>query len=547
MTVLQIENRQETEPKDMRLPFAERGALRIIVPRHSFFSSCVSSLRALLARRPVFARYSANYFFRFARLPRHRFATSSVGSSLVLHCAVVALIVYLPPLPPPRATPTEMAPTTVERIYYQVPVRDDQTKILRIAPMSPRPHGAASAKAVRLPAVASTVQHPNITIVSTPARPDNFRQTIFQPTVPPDVRITTDQKVPNIVMGKELDSVKAPLEASTARPVQLNREVTQVDAPSVSDSASKQPMMAFLRTSESQPELTIPVSSGGAPIQRTGGLAGSSATTAASAAGLVLLSVDPAPPNDQFSLPVGNRWGHFSIAPPAAAADTPNGTALAASAAKDSGAPSPNSDPAGAVSISGPDSSPKGEGGALDPALPMNMIYPIAAPPLNVRRNTMVITSGPVGGGGLNVYGALKCGKIYSVFLPMPDRNWSMQYCDSSAKPASVSSAGYTTVLRLEDPLRPPDVDLAHRFDFKRLPVSIDKAHRSIILKGIIASDGTVQHVVVYQGLQPKMDEAARIAFSRWRFKPATRDGKPVAVDVLVGIPPEVGEDRVSR
>jgi hypothetical protein len=95
--------------------------------------------------------------------------------------------------------------------------------------------------------------------------------------------------------------------------------------------------------------------------------------------------------------------------------------------------------------------------------------------------------------------------------------------------------------------LLPPDVDMAHRFDFKRIPVPIDRGHRSIILKGMIAVDGTVQHLVVYQGVLPKMDEAARLAFSRWRFKPASRDGKPIAVEVLIGIPPESGEDRVSR
>lgn len=550
MTVLQIEYGRETESTNMRLPFTERGALRIVVPRHSFFGSCTSSLRALAARRPPSGRYPVNYFFfRFSRPPRRRFAGRSVSTSVMLHCAVVALIVYLPPLPPPRATPVETVSTTVERIYYRVPVQDDPPKIPRIAPKVPGQHNSAPLVVVPPPTLANTVQRPNTTIVSRPAHPDNSHQTIFQPTAPPDVRITVDQKVPNIVTGQELKPLEAPLDVSTSRPAQFNRQLSQVDAPSVSDSASKQPVMAFLRTSDSQPQLTIPVSSGGAPIERTAGPAASStsASKLANAAGLMLLSVDPAPPSDQFSLPVGNRWGQFSIAPPPASSGVLNPTASAVSGVKPNVPPSGNSDLAGAVSISGPASTPNGEGGALDPTLPMNMIYPIAAPLLKVRRNTVVISSGPVGGGGLNVYGALKCGKIYSVFLPMPNRNWSMQYCDSSAKPASVSYGGYTTVLRIESPLVPPDVDLTHRFDFKRVPVSIDKAHRSIILKGTIAIDGTVQHLVVYQGLQPKMDEAARLAFSRWRFKPATRDGKPVAVEVLVGIPPEVGEDRVSR
>jgi hypothetical protein len=32
------------------------------------------------------------------------------------------------------------------------------------------------------------------------------------------------------------------------------------------------------------------------------------------------------------------------------------------------------------------------------------------------------------------------------------------------------------------------------------------------------------------------MDEAARLALGRWKFMPAIRGGKPVAVDILVGI-----------
>jgi hypothetical protein len=35
------------------------------------------------------------------------------------------------------------------------------------------------------------------------------------------------------------------------------------------------------------------------------------------------------------------------------------------------------------------------------------------------------------------------------------------------------------------------------------------------------------------------MDEAARLAFSRWKFRPAMRSGKPVALEVLVGISPD--------
>jgi TonB family protein len=75
----------------------------------------------------------------------------------------------------------------------------------------------------------------------------------------------------------------------------------------------------------------------------------------------------------------------------------------------------------------------------------------------------------------------------------------------------------------------------------------VEKSHRAIVLKGVIAVDGSVQQLVVYQGVTTEMDEAARLAFSRWQFKPAMKDGKPIEVQILVGIPPVTGEDHVNR
>ena len=85
-----------------------------------------------------------------------------------------------------------------------------------------------------------------------------------------------------------------------------------------------------------------------------------------------------------------------------------------------------------------------------------------------------------------------------------------------------------------------PDPDLESRFDFKRLSVPPGKGRQLIVLKGTLREDGTVDGLEVYQGIVPQMDEAARLAFSRWKFKPAMRAGKPVALELLVGIPPEL-------
>ena len=176
--------------------------------------------------------------------------------------------------------------------------------------------------------------------------------------------------------------------------------------------------------------------------------------------------------------------------------------------------------------------------GMLDPSLALSMVYPVAADfSSKLRKNQLVVSAGPIGGGGLSVYGALQCGKIYTVFVPMPGKNWTLQYCQQRTSPAKPAQANRSTVIHLESALIPPDVET--RFDFQRLPVPREKAHKLIILKGIIRPDGTPDQVKVYQGLVPQMDEAARLALSRWKFKPALREGKPVTLEFLVGIPPE--------
>jgi hypothetical protein len=150
-----------------------------------------------------------------------------------------------------------------------------------------------------------------------------------------------------------------------------------------------------------------------------------------------------------------------------------------------------------------------------------------------------------MGGGGLNVYGALHCGKIYTVFFPMPGRGWTLQYCLLGAPESKPAVSDRSNVIHLEQALVPPDAET--KFDFRRLPVPMEKKLKMIVLKGAISEEGTVVDLQIYQSIVPQMDEAARTAFGRWRFKPALRGGKPVAVEILVGIPPEVPSSPSSK
>jgi len=181
--------------------------------------------------------------------------------------------------------------------------------------------------------------------------------------------------------------------------------------------------------------------------------------------------------------------------------------------------------------------------GSLDPRFAVSMVYPVPIDLVSkLRKNTFIVSAGSTGGGGLDVYGALNCAKIYTIFLPMPGANWTMQYCQEAVAGAAASPPAdpYSAVVHLQPGLVPPDPNADSRYDFQRLPVPPEKANKMIVLKGVLREDGSVDALQVYRGIVPQMDEAARIAFGRWKFKPAMREGKPVAVDVLVGIPSDV-------
>jgi hypothetical protein len=129
----------------------------------------------------------------------------------------------------------------------------------------------------------------------------------------------------------------------------------------------------------------------------------------------------------------------------------------------------------------------------------------------------------------------------------MNGETWTMQYCQKSSSGEAPKAETYASVIHLEPGLVPPDPDMDSRYDFKRLPVPPGKAQKLIVLKGTLLEDGSIANLEIYQGIVTQMDEAARIAFGRWKFKPAIRAGKPIALDILVGIPPEGGTASDSK
>jgi len=62
------------------------------------------------------------------------------------------------------------------------------------------------------------------------------------------------------------------------------------------------------------------------------------------------------------------------------------------------------------------------------------------------------------------------------------------------------------------------------------------KINGTVILAIAINASGTVDDVKVLQSVEPGLDQNAVYAVKQWKFTPATKDGKPVGVQIPVSV-----------
>jgi protein TonB len=63
----------------------------------------------------------------------------------------------------------------------------------------------------------------------------------------------------------------------------------------------------------------------------------------------------------------------------------------------------------------------------------------------------------------------------------------------------------------------------------------------TVIVEAVINEKGCTESLHIVQKLNPQLDELARQSVNSWKFTPATKDGRPVAV--MVRIPVEFKEN----
>ncbi len=489
--------------------------------------------------------------------------SSAFFTSLLLHFAVVFFIVRVPLsffLHHHQSTSFRLP-----QIVYEFHEIDFPQDLPALKPPGPGGKPGKGTQPDQAPARGSLAFHPKVTVVSNPPNPDNNFQTIIQPSVPHDVKIKVNLKLPNIIMGGVLPSATPP--PPTPPPpmkLQLPNTLHSLTVPQVAVAsatppdliipASSNPNMPPIPMPEPPPPPLVPKLSQSNPISPVlPNNVGLAAESNGSSSRLLVLSLNPAPPSSSISIPAGNRYGAFTISPGGYQPGSPSGVNGGSLNGGEGGPGSGGDNSTGvgsgnrggggngagksnlAVSTTGKATSGGSGMGTLEViAAAAKLVYPILRPPPK-NRFAMVVTAGPVGGGGLHVYGVLTGGKVYTIFLPMPNRNWILQYCVLDGATDKNSNVNPQVKVALNFGLLPPDVD--KRFDFHRPALSPEEKQGMIVLHGIISKDGTIEKLNVYQGVQKVADQAALDAFDRWKFSPALENGKPISVEILVGIP----------
>ena len=524
-----------------------------------FRTSWLTRLGTILSRYPVHLTPISSKLFRDVPIRPRRFAGKQMVISAAFHACAFLVLPYLLRYFPFQVTQAANIPSNDHPVlYYTLANPEQRLKAPTIRPPGPGSTPGSGTVPELPPVPGASASHAALFAISHPKVPDNDHQTILQPLTQPDLKMKADLKLPNLFLSKP-QAPKAPLQfnPNSVKPLQrASREVTTV-APMLTVANVQQPLTDALLATNQNPRLAVPIGAPPAPnmpSRENGASANVGApefeASGTPGQGLLILGVNPGTSADMVALPPGNRYGQFSVEPGGNGTGAPGGQPSGSSNAGTGGGTGGGNESTGVGSGKsgggGGDSgapgivSVRGNGGtseslgSLEPEHVASMVF--AMPKISGPRHAaLMVAAGPMGGGGLDVYGALHCGKIYTVFLPAAGKGWTLQFCQSSAPGTEPVTKAYANVVHMEQALVPPEAET--RFDFKRTPLPFEKLHKFVILKGRIGEDGKVADLEVFHGLSDEMDAAAKLAFSQWTFKPAVKAGKAVSIDILVGIP----------
>jgi TonB family protein len=542
-------------------------------PRRAAFWSSVS---ALLHGPAPPKGWPVSKFFRDSWV-RGNFPRKALFASVLWHAVIFNFPFFIFPA---NSRPQELTLPRIELLYFP-PAKDLPPLAPRASAATPAPPSPRGEPNKPRPPRGADAYRPRQTILSMPARITHPRQTLIQPDAPPEAPKILPA-LPNIVQWNARAQPARPklqLDPSKLRArLSATRRAVETEAPQVPNRERQAgPLnIASSPVALPKPKLAMTPSARARIGPRDFGNDVMPAPEIAPVAGVddasrrvIALSANPAPAAPIVDIPVGNLRAPITLSPegprPGVPGGSANGEASAGGGAGGSagspggGGTQPGSgggtavgpegivitagDPKNTANVSGPGGS---ENGTVKPGSPVlrsslpdrPMARAAARPePFNPAKAAAGTTLNKVAPGAA-ADAILGPRRIYTLNVNMPNLNsatgsWILQFAEMRTEAERNSNL----------PKLPLPGDLIGPAPMRKVDPAYPPALRSarvegeVILYAIIRKDGTVDSIQLVKGVEPRLDQNAMDALSKWTFRPAERNGAPVELEAVVRIP----------
>jgi len=130
--------------------------------------------------------------------------------------------------------------------------------------------------------------------------------------------------------------------------------------------------------------------------------------------------------------------------------------------------------------------------------------------------NAVTVVASPRAGGAMNLYGAMKGDRVYSIYIGTSIGQVSMQFAD----PASAARP-YADELTAPTPIRTD------------LPTELP--HQKLVVRYVLDRSGTLQNPQVLNSESSDFESKLLAALANWKFTPALRGNEVIEVNVILG------------
>jgi hypothetical protein len=136
--------------------------------------------------------------------------------------------------------------------------------------------------------------------------------------------------------------------------------------------------------------------------------------------------------------------------------------------------------------------------------------------------------------------GVLTGNPVYTVYVDVPDapRKWVLQFCVPQTQGSMEFTGEIVQVLNRKS-MNPPYAVHKEPLKIDIIPTleRLSELPPRVVAYATVDAEGNLHNVRIIRGADPSTDSLVLASLRNWEFVPAFRDGQPVEVEALFGIP----------